>query len=473
MKKANLGELIVVMKKNPRKYLILIFIPLVIIALALWIASRWDVWFGNHPEPPYSALHEPSRVLMTYSEDGQSVQLSWQHDTIPHQSVVEYADVSSSHNDLLYRSEVRYTVFNSRSGQTVFYRTEMKNVKDGNDYKYRICTAKDTTQWYYFSLPNTDNHFSFIFFGDVQDEVSGGFDTLFSQVMNRNTNRAFVLFGGDLIERPMDKYWGEVFRSFDTLSATCPILAIPGNHEYLKGLTRRLEARFPLVFPYFGDSLPIKEYGVAQNSVYTFAKGDARFFFLDSNRDFGNYFSQRRWLKEELEKSRERWKFVALHHPIHSTKGFFNGVMVRLFFEDVIEEHHVDVVLQGHEHVYARSLLLENGKLTTPLYLVSYSSQKDYPMKFYGDVNKWGTADRYYQKFEVSSDSLVLNTYRSNHELYDKVVLKKSCFGDVEVEDQGKNIPQLIEVSEWFRTNKREKRIKEFEKSIQEWKQRQ
>ena len=136
MKTANLGELIVVMKKNPKKYLILIFIALVIIALALWIASRWDVWFGNHPEPPYSALHEPSRVLMTYSEDGQSVQLSWQHDTIPHQSVVEYADVSSSHNDLLYRSEVRYTVFNSRSGQTVFYRTEMKNVKDGNDYKY-------------------------------------------------------------------------------------------------------------------------------------------------------------------------------------------------------------------------------------------------------------------------------------------------------------------------------------------------
>jgi hypothetical protein len=52
-------------------------------------------------------------------------------------------------------------------------------------------------------------------------------------------------------------------------------------------------------------------------------------------------------------------------------------------------------------------------------------------------------------------------------------VLKKSCYGDVEVDDQGKNIPQLIEVSEWFRTNKREKRIKEFEKSIQEWKQRQ
>jgi hypothetical protein len=162
-----------------------------------------------------------------------------------------------------------------------------------------------------------------------------------------------------------------------------------------------------------------------------------------------------------------------LHHPVHSTKGFFNGLMVRLFFEDVLEDYNVDVVLQGHEHVYARTSSTTTNELKEPLYLVTYSSQKDYPMKFYGDVAKWGTADRYYQKFEVSFDSIVMNTFTSTHQLYDKVVLIKDDSGKLVMKDLGADIPQRIEVSDWFRANKREKRIKEFEESIEKWKKSQ
>ena len=94
-------------------------------------------------------------------------------------------------------------------------------------------------------------------------------------------------------------------------------------------------------------------------------------------------------------------------------------------------------------------------------------------MKFYGDVAKWGTADRYYQKFEVSFDSIVMNTYTSSHELYDKVVLIKDNSGKLVMKDLGVDIPQRIEVSDWFRANKREKRVKEFEESIEKWKKSQ
>lgn len=443
-----------------------------LIVLAVWVASRWNVWFGNHPEPAYSVSPEPTRILMTIGELPHHRTITWQHDSILQSACVEYADVTLSHHDVLYRTQAKSTLFESRAGKSTFYRATLTDLEEGREYKYRICSGLDTTSWYRFSMPKSDSLFSFLFFGDVQDELNGEFDTLFSEVMERNPNRSFVLFGGDLIERPMDKYWGEVFRSFDTLSATCPIVSVPGNHEYLKGVTRRLEGRFPLVFSYFcQDTLLLDEFGVENNSLYTFSRGDAQFFLLDSNRDFWNYFAQRTWLKEELKKSDKKWKIVVLHHPIHSTKGFFNGIMVRLFFEDVLVEYKVDMVLQGHEHVYARSITRKEGKLSSPVYLVTYSSQKDYPMKFYGEVDKWGTADRYYQVFDVSSDTLIMNTYNSNHNLYDKVILTKGNSGNVSVIDKGQSIPQRIEVSDWFRKNKREKRIKEFEQSISDWKQ--
>lgn len=447
---------------------------LVLFALTIWVVSRWDVWFGNPPEPSYSVMQSPSRILMTNGELPNHRTITWQHDSIIQSACVEYADVSPSLYDILHVAKANAVTFESRSGKSTFYRANMTELKEGGDYKYRICSGIDTTQWFEFSMPKSDSLFSFLFFGDVQDELNGSFDSLFHQAMLKNRDRAFVLFAGDLIERPMDKYWAEVFRSFDTLSATCPILSVPGNHEYLKGVTRRLEGRFPLVFPYFfQDTLRMKEFGVLDNSLYTFSRGDAQFFFLDSNRDFWNYFAQRTWLKNELRKSDKKWKVVVLHHPVHSVKGFFNGLMVRLFFEDVLEDYNVDVVLQGHEHVYARSSSTTTNELKEPLYLVTYSSQKDYPMKFYGDVAKWGTADRYYQKFEVSFDSIVMNTYTSSHELYDKVVLIKDDSGKLVMKDLGRDIPQRIEVSDWFRANKREKRVKEFEESIEKWKKSQ
>ena len=48
---------------------------------------------------------------------------------------------------------------------------------------------------------------------------------------------------------------------------------------------------------------------------YTFKKGDARFFALDSN-----YMDQPqlKWLEEQLSRSNDRWKIAFFHHPLYS-----------------------------------------------------------------------------------------------------------------------------------------------------------
>lgn len=400
--------------------------------------------------------------------DADSRYISWQDSARSEgdeTTVVEYVDYYSlsTPSDTL-TVEATPTIYHSRAGVDAFYHALLNDLRRGETYSYRVRSSHDTTRWFNFEM-DTTHQYSFLYMGDVQDELDGGFDSLLPSIMERNRNTSFMLFGGDLIERPMDCYWDLVFRSLDTFATRYPIVCVPGNHEYLKGLSRKLERRFTLTFPYFEVE------DESDNALYSFAKGDARFFLLDSNKDIWNLGEQREWLKKQLAESKERWKIVVLHHPLHSIKGAANNLGVWAYFDGVIKEAGVDLVLQGHEHAYARSCVdvSESGEVTSPLYLVTYCSRKDYAMKFYGDVEKWGTDDRYYQRISVSEDSLVIQTYGAEHNLYDDVVLVKDDKGKRLI-DRGKEIPEKIQVSEWFRANKSAKKIRKFEKAIEEWK---
>jgi hypothetical protein len=85
---------------------------------------------------------------------------------------------------------------------------------------------------------------------------------------------------------------------------------------------------------------------------YTFTKGDARFFVLDSN-----YMDQPQitWLEEQLSRSKDRWKIAYFHHPLYSSGGRHGSeVDLRTQVEPLFIKHGVDIVFAGHEHFYER-----------------------------------------------------------------------------------------------------------------------
>lgn len=86
---------------------------------------------------------------------------------------------------------------------------------------------------------------------------------------------------------------------------------------------------------------------------YSFTRGDdVRFFAIDSS-----YFDveQLKWLREELSKSKERWKICFFHHPLYSSGGRHGPELpLREQLEPLFIQYGVDVVLTGHEHFYER-----------------------------------------------------------------------------------------------------------------------
>ncbi|MBO7419145.1 MAG: metallophosphoesterase family protein [Bacteroidaceae bacterium] len=412
--------------------IITVILVVLFVGLAILCYLRWDVWFGNLPEEPYTTANVPHRILLTFGDDGaNSRNVSWVSGETLQSSFLQLAD----EQDTLQVS-ADGEVFASRAGQAAYYVARLNNLKPHQLYNYRVCTGGRYSDWHHFSLSDL-RQTTFLYVGDVQDTIAGIANQLLKAAFRHHPEAQFLVCGGDLTERPTDAYWQETFDGLDSIGQSLPILTVTGNHDYLKGLIYSLERRFSLIHSYFLNSM------VGENQVYTMRMNDVQLFLLDSNREFFYLFTQRQWLKKQLEASDAKWKIVVLHHPLYSIRSKNNNLIQRWMFDDLIREYGVDLVLQAHEHAYAR-MTNHDEKLmipTTPVYTVSHLSPKNYRIEFSSLFDKFGSGSRYYQKIKTSGDDLILTAYDAmTQALYDSVVISKSS-----VMDYGLNIPEVIE----------------------------
>ena len=461
---------------------------LLVVAVCCWCASRWSVWFDNPEEATYEPSETPTRVLLTFGdENGEtSRNISWTcgKEVLP--SEVELMDITSNLNLQLGEAKPQTSnlqpqtlpaigeVFESRSGKATYYVARLRDLKAGHTYQYRVCTGGKKSDWYVFQLPQPqERETSFLYMGDIQDSIGGIANQLLKAAFKQNPDAAFLVCGGDLTERPTDAYWGETFESLDSIGQTHPVLTITGNHDYLKGIICQLERRFSLIHSYFLDSM------VGENQVFTVRYKDVQLFCLDSNREFFYLWTQRQWLEEQLAKSTATWKIVVLHHPLYSIRGNMNNLIQRWMFDDLIREQGVDIVLQGHEHAYARMTNTQTSTFSSakpnlkpqtsnPIYTVSHCSPKSYRIEFDERFDKFGTGSRYYQKVHTKGDTLFITAWDANEgTLYDSLYIINSK-GTKMLKDCGKDIPEKIE----FTPNPDNKKDVAFAERIQEYKQR-
>ena len=88
-------------------------------------------------------------------------------------------------------------------------------------------------------------------------------------------------------------------------------------------------------------------------NYYTFKKGNARFFALDS--DYMDA-KQLAWLENELKSAGDQdWKICYFHHPLYSS-GRMHGsaIELRSLLEPLFVKYGVNVVFAGHDHIYER-----------------------------------------------------------------------------------------------------------------------
>jgi 3',5'-cyclic AMP phosphodiesterase CpdA len=138
------------------------------------------------------------------------------------------------------------------------------------------------------------------------------------------------------------------------------------------------------------------------------------------------------WLNQVLGNNPNRWTIVVQHQPIYAIAQNREYAEMRAALAPLYEKYHVDLVLQGHDHSYARSHKVAAGKVVAPsapgvIYAVSVSGPKMYQLD---GMHKELMATSFekkqlFQTIEVSPDRLQYTSYSIDGAVADRFELRK------------------------------------------------
>ncbi len=145
-----------------------------------------------------------------------------------------------------------------------------------------------------------------------------------------------------------DALW---FRPYKTSMARAPTYPAFGNHDIRA-------ARGQWLVDYF--HLPKNGPPGLEERNYSFDYGNAHVVVVDSNpfheKETAAMDAIVSWLSSDLALTTKPWRFAALHHPPHTSRGFHDDeIAVKERLAPIFERFGVQLVFQGHNHWFERS----------------------------------------------------------------------------------------------------------------------
>jgi predicted phosphodiesterase len=197
----------------------------------------------------------------------------------------------------------------------------------GNDSAFRTA-----------ALSGTQTAFTFVAFGDTRTNADAH-----QRVVDSILELApdFVLHVGDFVEDGnVAGQWTTFFTIEQDLLRQAPLFGVLGNHD--NDSVKYLDAfHFP-----------------GNERWYSFDYGNVHFVALeidgDSNYDPGS--GQALWLENDLAHTGQQWKVVFFHVPPYSSGAHGSDLGVRTALEPLFAQYGVDLVFNGHDHDYERSV---------------------------------------------------------------------------------------------------------------------
>jgi hypothetical protein len=322
------------------------------------------------------------------------------------------------------------TPVESNSGHSLHHSVNVTGLKSNSQYAYRVGSGEIWSEWFHFRTASSEpDPFSFIYLGDAQNNILALWSRAIRSAYSDAPKAAFLLHAGDLVNRADDdSEWNEWFEAGDWIFATIPSIATPGNHEYPRN-DRDIRELSRFWRPHFG--LPDGAIRDLEETVYFLDYQGVRVISLNSNERLEE---QAIWLEEVLSENPNRWTLITFHHPVFSSARGRDNEQLRALWKPLFDQHRVDLVLQGHDHSYARGRNLPGGvggvdPLSGTVYVVSVSGPKMYRL---AEEHWWDRAaenTQLYQIISIDGEVLHYQSLTATGELYDAFDLHKQPAG--------------------------------------------
>ena len=265
---------------------------------------------------------------------------------------------------------------------------------------------------------------SFILLGDIHNSLTNNQIALLSE---RHPDIQFWAQLGDWMERPYLYYEQKMYQSLlHTRLDSLPIVAIPGNHEYLKGVVKTLPEQWKSVFPNPQNG-PKRFLGTS----YFVDFPHFRIITLDTDglHRMSDYTQTVFWLKNTLRNAGDKFTLVMMHHPVYSTAKGRTNPFILLAFHGALRE--ADIVFSGHDHNYARRTEYYKARFwkkeEPTIFIATNASNKAYPIKNSEKLDNSFSGEPVYEYLQITHNALHICTYKVNSgELLDEIVISKS-----------------------------------------------
>ena len=317
-----------------------------------------------------------------------------------------------------------------------------KNLKPDKLYVYRVGDGTEYwSEWIQFRTAKEKSATAkFVYFGDAQNNVLSDWSRVLRMAYQTAPDASFVVHAGDLInDAHRDNEWAEWYKAGGFIHSQWTAIPVLGNHEFqslrdkdgYKKLSIQWQPQFTLPVE---DKLSKK----LHETVYTVDYQDIRIIVLNSNY---NLREQTKYIEEKLKTSEAKWNIVTCHHSVFSPAKGRDFQYGRKIWKPLFDKYNVDLVLNGHDHTYARGHVPElyetnkdSDEIKT-LYVTSVSGPKHYKLDLerLKDYDKQGyqldKSAQYIQFFQVitvDQNKLTYIAYTATGEEYDRAVILKN-----------------------------------------------
>jgi hypothetical protein len=395
--------------------------------------------------PMWNALTPvPDRIILTWSADPATTQsITWRTDTTVRSAMVQYALASPGPGmeliaDTAWARTETLDATSVKDARLVasYHSATLTGLQSDTLYAYRVGGGTNWSEWYHFRTASAEPEpFSFLYFGDAQNDILSLWSRNLRQSYASATDARFIIHAGDLVNNAHDDLqWGEWFRAGGWIHATVPSVPAPGNHEWDPFTLEEEEKEIEHFSVFWRPQFELPRNGVKgmEEANYTIDYQGLRILALSSTE---RREEQAAWMRRVLSNDPQPWTIATFHHPVFSSGKERDNPELRAAWKPVFDEFGIDLVLQGHDHTYARGRTAAGGEnvadginlrdATGPVYVVSVGGRKMYDFK----TGMWSTYDavldrraentQLHQVIRIAGDTLTFRSYTAVGGLYD------------------------------------------------------
>lgn len=320
-----------------------------------------------------------------------------------------------------YEGTSKLHAFNGSSDESKNYsslinKATATGLKPNVMYTYRVGDGNYWSQPETFMLKKAGTDTNLFIIGDAQSEDTTNIDQIMTNLEKSDIAFHAGIQTGDLVDAAgVYSNWTSALDIFskNSLTKNLDILHVIGNHE-LEG-DKELTAASEIY------AMPDKDhYSVEYGNVYI-ATISYAFSKTQLQEDL-------EWLKKDADKSDALWKVVVTHQPAYYTNTAGSNELMHELLPEAAEEAGIDFVFSGHDHTYARTEPLKDGKVDEKdgivYYICGSTGEKSYgatdnPDFHFAQLNDsfdaiYLTVQATDQKFEVTThelDGSIIDTY--------------------------------------------------------------